>query len=256
MPHPTPERQLPATVYALCVALTLVGFGSLAVFGRFLWGAEFRVIRVELELPSVLAWDAVLCLIFFAQHSGMVRRSFRDWLGRLLPSYYYNACYTIASAAALVLICVCWQPSGANLLVARGVGKVALRVLFVASMGIFVWAAAALKSFDLFGVDAIVKHARREEATPMPLTIRGPYRWVRHPFYFAAIAAIWTCPILSIDRLLFNAMFTAWIVFGARMEERDLLAQFGSEYRSYQHAVPMLIPRRWPRPELNTAGPR
>jgi len=33
-----------------------------------------------------LAWDAFLSLLFFAQHSGMVRRPFRARLARVLPS--------------------------------------------------------------------------------------------------------------------------------------------------------------------------
>ena len=67
---------------------------------------------------------------------------------------------------------------------------------------------------------------------------------VRHPFYFLGIVALWASPTLSLDRLLLNVLFTAWIVFGATLEERDLLAQFGEDYKLYQRAVPMFVPRR------------
>jgi protein-S-isoprenylcysteine O-methyltransferase Ste14 len=53
---------------------------------------------------------------------------------------------------------------------------------------------------------------------------------------------IWSCPDLTADRLLFNLLWTAWIVVGTLLEERDLVAQFGEEYRVYQTEAPMLIP--------------
>jgi len=49
-------------------------------------------------------------------------------------------------------------------------------------------------------------------------------------------------PDLSLDRLLFNVLWSVWIVLGAYFEERDLVADFGEEYRQYQKSVPMLMP--------------
>jgi protein-S-isoprenylcysteine O-methyltransferase Ste14 len=37
-------------------------------------------------------------------------------------------------------------------------------------------------------------------------------------------------------------LLSLYILIGVRHEERDLLRVFGDEYRSYQAAVPMLIP--------------
>jgi protein-S-isoprenylcysteine O-methyltransferase Ste14 len=56
--------------------------------------------------------------------------------------------------------------------------------------------------------------------------------------------AIWSYPALQTDRLLFNGLWTVWIVVGAFLEERDLVAEFGETYREYQRQVPMLIPWR------------
>jgi protein-S-isoprenylcysteine O-methyltransferase Ste14 len=66
---------------------------------------------------------------------------------------------------------------------------------------------------------------------------------------------IWSTPRLSTDQLLFNVLWTAWIVVGTKLEERDLLVDFGQTYRRYQLCVPMLLPsprrfrrRRQPNP--------
>jgi len=46
--------------------------------------------------------------------------------------------------------------------------------------------------------------------------------------------------------LLFSVLFTAWIIVGTVLEERDLVADYGEVYQYYQRAVPMLVPYRRP----------
>jgi protein-S-isoprenylcysteine O-methyltransferase Ste14 len=53
---------------------------------------------------------------------------------------------------------------------------------------------------------------------------------------------IWSFPDLTSDRLLFNLLWTAWIVIGTLLEEKDLVNIHGKLYQDYQQRVPMLIP--------------
>jgi protein-S-isoprenylcysteine O-methyltransferase Ste14 len=78
------------------------------------------------------------------------------------------------------------------------------------------------------------------------LVVQGAYRWVRHPLYLVVLLLIWSYPVLTIDRLLFNVLWTVWIVVGTVLEERDLTTNFGNDYRDYQRNVPMLLPTRIP----------
>jgi protein-S-isoprenylcysteine O-methyltransferase Ste14 len=64
--------------------------------------------------------------------------------------------------------------------------------------------------------------------------------------YFLILVMIWCCPDLTADRLLFDALFTAWIVVGTALEERDMVGEFGDGYTTYQQQVPMLIPWKLP----------
>ena len=56
------------------------------------------------------------------------------------------------------------------------------------------------------------------------------------------IVLFWSCPSLTADRLLFNILWTIWVVIGTILEERDLVDDFGDAYRDYQATVPMLVP--------------
>ncbi|MCX6623568.1 MAG: NnrU family protein [Acidobacteria bacterium] len=193
---------------------------------------------------SLLIFDAGLCLLFFVQHSGMVRRSFRTLLSKVAPGYSHAVIYTISSAAALLLLVGIWQKSSGNIYVLDGVERWLLRGVLLLALAGVVWGIRSLREFDAFGIEALLAHFRREQLHPNKLTIEGPYRLVRHPFYCLGIVALWASPVLSLDRLLLNSLFTVWIVLGATLEERDLAAAFGEDYQRYQRTVPMLLPRR------------
>jgi protein-S-isoprenylcysteine O-methyltransferase Ste14 len=61
---------------------------------------------------------------------------------------------------------------------------------------------------------------------------------------------------VSADRLLFNVLWTAWIVAGTVLEEADLTAEFGDAYRAYRRDVPMLLPLPKPAARLRAEGER
>lgn len=193
-----------------------------------------------------LVWDIALSLLFFVQHSGMNRRGARAYLARLIPVPYHGAIYSIASGLALGLVVTFWQPSEDVLFAAQGPARSVLYVLSALSIAGFVWAALALMAFDPLGLRPLRAHLRGEAAPPLRLVVRGPYRWVRHPLYTCVIVLIWSAPNLSWDRLLFDVLWTAWIYVGALLEERDMLADFGTVYDEYRQRVPMLVP--WRRP--------
>lgn len=232
--------------YLAIVFATLLGGGSLLVLVVFLYVGSLGLLDLGLELPGVLAWDALLCLAFFIQHSLMIRKSFRRCLVKFIPSHYQGAFYTVASGIVLLVLLVFWQQSAHTLITLQGALSWLVRGISFLAIAGFAWSMGALGSFDAFGLNPILAQMRGTQESSMPFVIRGPYRWIRHPLYFFMLLLIWSCPRFSADRLLFNVFWTAWVVAGTVLEERDLVADFGEPYRDYQRKVPMLIPWRFP----------
>jgi protein-S-isoprenylcysteine O-methyltransferase Ste14 len=226
------------------ILAVVIGGGSLLLFGAFLFLGPIPLVRFEASEFQVLLWDGLLSILFFIQHSGMIRISFHTRLAPIIPPHYHPATYAIASGMALAGVVLLWQPSQTVLYQAEGLLRLLARAISVLAVAGFAWGVRALGSFDTFGLVPIKVHLRGKQLRPANFILRGPYLWLRHPLYFFMIVLIWSAPDGSSDRLLFNGLWTLWIVVGSYLEERDLVAEFGETYRQYQKNVPMLFPWR------------
>ena len=226
-----------------CLLMVAAVSGSVSI-GLFVLTPVGWIRSGEAKWPvaEVLCWDASLLLLFFLQHSGMVRRGLRARLARFIPPWSYPAVYCIASSIALATVVIFWQPTGRHLLVFEGLTLQIMNGVAFLAVAIFFWGAIALRGFDPFGLSPIRAHLHGREEPRPALVVKGPYRWVRHPLYFSILLLVWSSPDLTLDRLLANILWTGWIWIATRWEERDLASDFGDAYRQYQKSVPMLIP--------------
>ncbi|MEJ2719295.1 MAG: isoprenylcysteine carboxylmethyltransferase family protein [Deltaproteobacteria bacterium] len=232
--------------FTLIFLTYLLGGLSLLVMLIFLFRGSFHVVNLGLSEPAGLALNAVLSLAFFIQHSVMIRPTFRQRLAQFIGPTYLGALYTITSAILLLVLVLLWQRSDHVVAALHGMLRWLLHVVVLLALGIVYWAFRSLGRYDLFGLGSIFHQLRGTHPRPQSFRVRGPYRWVRHPLYLSAVLVIWSCPDLTADRLLFNVLWTVWIVIGTRLEERDLVVSFGEAYRDYQRKVPMFIPYRIP----------
>jgi protein-S-isoprenylcysteine O-methyltransferase Ste14 len=230
--------------YALIAVTRVLGNASLLIMMVFLFRGSLNLVNLSFGESASLVFNSFLSVGFFIQHSGMIRKSFQSWSAQFVEEKYHGALFTIASSILLLLLIVFWQKSYFVLASAQGGIRWLLRAIFALSVFGFFWGIRSLGSLDMFGLDPIRKGMQGATVTPRRFRVRGPYRWVRHPLYLFCLLMIWSCPDLTADRLLFNLLWTAWILVGTILEERDLVALFGEDYQVYQTEVPMLIPHR------------
>ena len=77
------------------------------------------------------------------------------------------------------------------------------------------------------------------------LVTRGPYRWVRHPFYDSAGLMVLGVALMAANWFLMlgGLVFMILIVIRTRTEEDKLLARFGDSYRTYMMQTGRFLPR-------------
>ena len=178
-----------ATADRLMMALAVVlGAGSIALFA---WDARPTFVPLGWPPRAALAWDAFLSLVFFVQHSGMVRRPFRARLARVLPARYDGAFYAISSGLTLLLVVVLWQRVDIPVFRLEGVARwIAMAGSLIAAALLVISGYAVRRTIDLLGLRPIRAHLRGVSPRSTPFFVAGPYRWVRHPLYACILALL------------------------------------------------------------------
>lgn len=76
------------------------------------------------------------------------------------------------------------------------------------------------------------------------LVTTGPYRWVRHPMYSAALILIVAATLLTDNVVVAvgGAAMFALLAARSRLEERRLVEKFGDAYRDYQRRTGRFLP--------------
>lgn len=230
--------------YFLLWLSAIMGGGSMVLFLIFLFTGLPSIIDFGIDGYGALYINTILSLLFFLQHSLMVRKGFRQWVTRYLPQDHFAALYSTFSGLFLLILMLFWQKSTSVHIELTGTIYWIMRSLFLFAIISLYFTVRTLK-FDLLGIRDIITYMKGKTSRGSIFTVRGAYQRVRHPLYFLCLLLIWSQVSVTTDRLLFNGLFTVWIIIGTILEERDLVASFGDDYRYYQQTVPMLIPYKW-----------
>src|SRR5215212_8952025 len=109
-------------------------------------------------------------------------------------------------------------------------------VIFVIGLAFLVW---TLHSLGANLTDTVVT---RKAHT---LITRGPYRWVRHPFYDALALFILAMGLLAANWFILISGAVVFILLGIRSatEEAQLLERFGERYQTYRDTTGRFLPR-------------
>jgi protein-S-isoprenylcysteine O-methyltransferase Ste14 len=197
-------------------------------------------------LAEALAVNLGLLGLFAVQHSVMARRGFKRWWTRIVPPAVERSTYVLAATAALALLLWQWRPIAQPVIwrVENPAAVQALWAVFWLGWGILLLATFLINHFELFGLRQVFSRLTGREIPAAEFRTPFIYRYVRHPIYLGFILGMWAAPVMSAGHLLFAAGGTGYILVGIWFEERDLVAQFGDQYRRYRRQVGMLLPWR------------
>ena len=194
-------------------------------------------------LMTALLIDLTLLGIFALQHSVMARPAFKRIFTRWVPDEIERSTYVLASSIALILLFWQWRTLPVQIWqmndplvrwVLYAVSACGWLLMFLSTF--------LINHFELFGLRQ-VWHNFTGQRSPQP-EFRSPffYKFVRHPIYLGFTLAFWATPTMTDGHLLFAIATTGYMLIGIQLEERDLVATFGTTYVEYRRRVSMIIP--------------
>ena len=197
----------------------------------------------ESGLARSILIDVVLLGLFAVQHSVMARPAFKRWWTTIVPPSCERSTYVLISSLLLILLYWQWQPITTTIWRVEGWPATALTAIYWIGWLITLTSTWLIDHFELFGLRQVFDALRGAMARAPVFRTPLLYRFVRHPLLLGFLLAFWATPHMTAGHLLFAVLSTAYILVGVRLEERDLVAQFGTRYELYRQQVPMLMPR-------------
>jgi len=231
---------LVAYVISMAVTIYAIGFLADAVVPKSINSGD--------QGPFVLSLLVNLGLLglFAVQHSVMARPGFKEWWTRIVPQPIERSTYVLLAGGLLALLYWQWMPITRVIWnVENSTGSFVIWAVYLLGWVTVVGSTFMIDHFDLFGLKQTYLYFAGRKDSPPEFTKRMLYRHVRHPIMLGFLIAFWATPTMTAGHLLFSAATTGYILIAIQLEERELAASLGDQYRRYRRETSMLVP--WPK---------
>lgn len=223
----------------LGIAIALIAHLLLGVTVWFLFPFLMGSQALPGKEPAPGWWvlDILLVAQFCLAHSLLLAPAVRRRLECLVSRPLYGCCFTVVTCVSLLLLVLAWQRSLVVIWQLSGLAKMAMQAGYLSSWaGLFY--AIGLTGYGLQTGWTSFRAWVRGEAPPRRVfAARGAYRWLRHPVYLCFLGLVWFTPSMTLDRVLFTGLMTAYIFLGSYLKDRRLMFYLGDVYREYQARV-------------------
>jgi hypothetical protein len=206
--------------------------------------------RASLKMTCAVA---LYCVVHSVLASRRVKRAARRLFGTSASNGFYRAFFNAQSLAGFAALALYGRRlPNRDLYTCTGTRALAMRVLQASGIAWAIWTAREAGIAELLGVEPLLEELAGQRC-PLPeaqgprmgetLEIRGPFLSCRHPLNFAPLPVFWGAPRMTINRLVFNILGTAYLVLGSLHEEARLKATYGAAYEEYvRSGVPFFVP--------------
>ena len=210
--------------------------GSLAYF-LFSYVVTFGETAPPGPALAPAAVNTALFTAFALHHSVFARTGVKAAIRAAVSPAMERTLYTWISSLLFLAVCWLWRPVPGVAYSIPSAFQWFGYAVQVAGIVLTIAGSRALDILDLAGVRATLQARTGTPPRHIPLQTGGVYGLVRHPLYFGWALFVFGAPQMTMTRLVFACVSTAYLAVAIPFEERSLVDTFGADYQRYRTTV-------------------
>lgn len=162
----------------------------------------------------------------------MARTGAKAWIRRVIPGPLERSAYVWVASGLFLAVCLGWRRVPGTLYAVEGLAQWGLALLQVAGVVLTLAGARVLDGLELAGIRQVTRPPR-----PAAIQVVWPFTMVRHPIYLGWVLMVGAATPMTLDRAVFAAASTLYLIIAIPWEERSLSAAAGPAYSAYCRQV-------------------